>query len=344
MSTTPESAENKLSTQLARREVNADTWNTLQNTIFPGAAVASILMAVDYCKARKLDILKKPVHIVPMPYKDGREWKSRDVVMPGINEIRTTAMRTGQYAGIDRAEWGAPIEVHGVKVPESCTVTVYRIVHGVKAPFPATVYFEEACGTTKDFDTKIMKLNAMWARRPRGQLEKCAEAAALRKAFPEEIGNEYVPEEVQMVADTASDVHTRTVQPGEKRTSAAAAALQEKLGITNEAGTGALDTSLKDLGRLEESRKEPPAEQERKTRQGEWDQPAGNMQQNRRDGGRYDVVSAVAALKASTSLENLLATYQMIDDDYSFSAREMPVDIEANYMNIKEAFETGQRK
>jgi len=37
----------------------------------------------------------------------------------------------------------------------------------------------------------------MWAKRPRGQLEKCAEAAALRRAFPEEIGNEYAAEEVE---------------------------------------------------------------------------------------------------------------------------------------------------
>ena len=36
----------------------------------------------------------------------------------------------------------------------------------------------------------------MWLKRPRGQIEKCAEAAALRSAYPEEIGNEYVPEEM----------------------------------------------------------------------------------------------------------------------------------------------------
>ena len=36
----------------------------------------------------------------------------------------------------------------------------------------------------------------MWKQRPYGQLEKCAEAAALRKAFPEELGNEYAAEEM----------------------------------------------------------------------------------------------------------------------------------------------------
>jgi hypothetical protein len=37
----------------------------------------------------------------------------------------------------------------------------------------------------------------MWCRRPFGQIEKCAEAAALRRAFPEEIGNEYTAEEME---------------------------------------------------------------------------------------------------------------------------------------------------
>jgi hypothetical protein len=37
----------------------------------------------------------------------------------------------------------------------------------------------------------------MWRRRTRGQLDKCAEAAALRAAFPEELGNDYSAEEME---------------------------------------------------------------------------------------------------------------------------------------------------
>jgi hypothetical protein len=56
------------------------------------------------------------------------------------------------------------------------------------------VYWEETYAVKKhDDDTP----NEMWATRPRGQLDKCAEAAALRTAFPEEIGSDYIPEEVQ---------------------------------------------------------------------------------------------------------------------------------------------------
>jgi hypothetical protein len=49
--------------------------------------------------------------------------------------------------------------------------------------------------------------NEMWRRRTRGQLDKCAEAAALRAAFPEELGNDYAAEEMegQVVDHAPSD-------------------------------------------------------------------------------------------------------------------------------------------
>jgi len=39
--------------------------------------------------------------------------------------------------------------------------------------------------------------NAMWKKRPYGQLSKCAEAQALRKAFPEAVPHEYTKEEME---------------------------------------------------------------------------------------------------------------------------------------------------
>src|SRR6185369_500402 len=47
----------------------------------------------------------------------------------------------------------------------------------------------------------------MWQERPEGQLEKCAEAAALRRAFPEEIGNELTAEEM-----TGKSVHELSME------------------------------------------------------------------------------------------------------------------------------------
>lgn len=176
------------------RNINGQTWKVLQETVFPGASDASILMAIDYCKVRNLDILKKPVHIVPIWNKEQK--RMIDTVWPSISELRTTAMRTGQYAGCDETVYGPNItqNVGGVEItfPEYAQVTVYRMLNGVRIPFAGDkVRWLETVATTKEGAP-----NSMWKQRPYGQIAKCAEAAALRKAFPEELGNEYAAEEM----------------------------------------------------------------------------------------------------------------------------------------------------
>lgn len=198
---------------LSDRKIDTATWTTLQNSVFPGAKDESILLAIDYCKARKMDILKKPCHIVPMQVtiagetvtgRDGQSYPKkvwRDVIMPGIYEQRITAFRTGQMAGQDEPVFGETIEHEGVKTPEWCKVTVYRFINGERCAFSHTEYFAEACATTKEG-----KVNSMWTKRPRGQLAKCAEAGALRKAFPDELGGVITADEV---ADE-QPIHTET--------------------------------------------------------------------------------------------------------------------------------------
>lgn len=183
-----------IAAELKRRNINGQTWKVLQETIFPKASDASILMAIDYCKVRNLDILKKPVHIVPIWDKEQKRYI--DTVWQGISELRTTAMRTGQYAGCDETEFGKDItqRVGDVEItfPEYAQVTVYRMIAGQRVPFSGgKVRWLETVATTKDGSP-----NSMWKQRPYGQIEKCAEAAALRKAFPEELGNEYAAEEM----------------------------------------------------------------------------------------------------------------------------------------------------
>ncbi|TNG94038.1 phage recombination protein Bet [Pasteurellaceae bacterium USgator11] len=197
-----------IQTALSDRNIDIAVWTTLQNSVFPGAKDESILLAVDYCKARKLDVLKKPCHIVPMQvtlsgekdnYGNSKKiW--RDVIMPGIYEQRITAFRTGQMAGEDEPIFGETITHLGVTAPEWCKVTVYRFINGERCAFSHTEYFAEACATTFEYEngqkTNKLKINSMWTKRPRGQLAKCAEAGALRKAFPDELGGVITADEI----------------------------------------------------------------------------------------------------------------------------------------------------
>jgi phage recombination protein Bet len=192
--------------------IDAPTWRVLVDQTFPSAkTIEAVLMALSYCRARKLDIFKKPVHIVPM-------WSSAkramvETVWPGIAEIRTTAARTGEYAGIDAVEFGPMVDRvfkgrlevwenkkkvwkdvdKTVRYPEWASVVVYRMTHGQRFAYHAKVFWDETYA--KMGRTEIP--NEMWEKRARGQLDKCVEAAALRKAFPEEVGNMYAAEEME---------------------------------------------------------------------------------------------------------------------------------------------------
>lgn len=202
----------QLPEQVVRRNITEGQWRTLCNSLYPGANPNSVLLVVDYCQARALDPMKKPVHIVPMEVKDARsgEYVWRDVVLPGIYEYRTTAHRTGEYLGHTPAEYGPEIEAFGLKVPEWCSMTVYRWNGNAreKVPFPVQVFFTEVVATRKDRKTGEIAANARWSRAPRQMLTKCTEAAGLREAFPEELGGQPTAEE--MDGQRAIDAHAVT--------------------------------------------------------------------------------------------------------------------------------------
>lgn len=201
----------------------------LKNSIYPGATDESIAMAVSYCKAAKLDILLKPVHIVPMYVIDQKtkQGSYRDTVMPGIGLYRIQAARNG-CAGISEPEFGETImenlDGYEIKYPKTCKVTVKRIVNGHMAEFSATELWKENYATAGK-DKKFP--NAMWKKRPFAQLAKCAEAQALRKAFPE-LGSVPTAEEMEGKEFYSSDVESfeKEIIPGK-----GVNGLKEKLGI-----------------------------------------------------------------------------------------------------------------
>lgn len=186
--------DQNLPAPIAERGITKPQWMALSKSLYPGAKPDSILMVVDYCKVRGLDPMKKPCHIVPMKVKDAKtnnyEW--RDVVLPGIYELRTTAQRTGEYLGHSKPEYGEDIECGGVTAPAWCEMTLYRWnpKASMKAEFTVRVFFTEAVGL------KDGRANQRWAKAPIQMLTKCTEAAGLREAFPDELGGEMSAEEM----------------------------------------------------------------------------------------------------------------------------------------------------
>jgi len=178
--------------------MSAELWRILTDAIFPNAREPQkILLAFEWCRVRNLDIMKRPVNIVRM-------WSSElgrytETIWPSINEIEVTASRTNAWAGMDEPKFGpdktqkfkgrkkdrrkqyVDVEVE-LTFPEWCSVTVYRVVNGMRCAFSEPVYWLETYGRAGG--TALP--NDMWTKRPKGQLIKVAKAFSLRAAFPEE--------------------------------------------------------------------------------------------------------------------------------------------------------------
>ncbi len=171
----------------------------LKTSLYPGASDGSVDMVLAYCRAAGLDPMQKPVHIVPMWDSKARE--TRDVVMPGIGLYRTNAARTGQFAGMSEPEFGPMVTerlgTREVTFPEWCRVSVHRqLPSGHVATFTATEYWIENYAI-KGGKKQDQAPNAMWSKRVRGQIAKCAQAQALRMAFPEATGSMPTADEME---------------------------------------------------------------------------------------------------------------------------------------------------
>lgn len=222
------------------REYSEQLISTLRNSLYPGAKDESIVMVVDYCREAKLDVMLKPVHIVPMWIVDKNTGQGamRDIVMHGINFYRIQASRSG-CAGISEPEYGEDVRecLGGVDIvyPKWCKMTVKRIIAGTVVEFTAIEYWKENYATAgKDKQTgKISDApNAMWKKRPYAQLAKCTEAQALRKAFPE-IGAMPTAEEMegkQFDSDELEEIQKQKPVAGK-----GVHGLKSKLGMVKEA-------------------------------------------------------------------------------------------------------------
>lgn len=177
----------------------AELVKVLQSSLYPGARPESIKLVLGYCKAAGYDPMQKPVHIVPM--WDSKEGVMRDVIMPGVGLYRTQAARTGELAGISEPEFGDDVteKIGGVETtyPKWCRVVVRRrLPTGEIVDFTAREFWKENYAV-KGGKEKSIAPNAMWTKRPYAQLAKCAQAQALRMAFPEAIGAEATADEVE---------------------------------------------------------------------------------------------------------------------------------------------------
>ena len=171
-----------------------DQLDLLKRTIAMGTTDDEFKLFVATCGRLGLDPFARQIHCTKRKTKVNDSWVDVMSIQVGIDGFRIQAARTGKYVGQDGPYWCGPDGVwksvwQGPGYPIAARVGVFR--SDSAHPLWGVAHWNEYCQTTRDG-----KPNSMWARMPCGQLAKCAEALALRKAFPAELSGVYAPEEM----------------------------------------------------------------------------------------------------------------------------------------------------
>jgi phage recombination protein Bet len=185
-------------TALATITVTEDQMALVKRTIAQGATDEELRLFMYDCQRNGVHPLDRMLHFT----KRG----GRYTPITSIDLMRTRAAETGECAGIDDAAF--PPDDDGL--PKWASVTVYRLTGGARFPYTATArWLEYYPGDAQGM---------MWRKMPHTMLGKCAEALALRKAFPKQLQGLYAREEMDQAngggATSAPDERRAVHAPG----------------------------------------------------------------------------------------------------------------------------------
>lgn len=165
------------------------------------------------CQRTKLDPFNRQIYAIKR--------KGQMSVQTSIDGFRLIAERSGQYAGqgdiLFCGKDGEWIDVWlSSEPPVAAKATVYR--HDFKAPVTAVAKYESYKQTYWDDKSKSWRLTPLWQKMPEVMLAKCAEALALRKAYPQELSGLYTSDEMGQASndDKPDDEKPTGKKPQEK--------------------------------------------------------------------------------------------------------------------------------
>lgn len=185
-------------TQLGK--LKPDQIELIKNTVAKGATDNELQLFIAVANRTGLDPFTHQIHFVKRRTwnKDKKCYEEVGSIQTGVDGYRAVAARSGEHAGTDDAE----IVEDKDGLPVKATVKVYRMIGGEARSFTATARFSEyAQKFEKDGKSELM---GQWKKMPFLMISKCAEALALRKAFPNDLSGIYSDEEMQQ-ADVVSE-------------------------------------------------------------------------------------------------------------------------------------------
>jgi phage recombination protein Bet len=165
-------------------QVRPEQMVLVKSTIFPNSTDDELNLFVYYCQRKGVHPLDKLIH----PVKRGSGADAKVTFQSGIDFMRSEAEGTGEYDGQDEPEflWDEEKDPNHEGFPLEAKVRIYR--KGMGRPIVGAVRWKEFYPGEK--------MGFQWRQMPCVMLAKCAEAQALRKAFPKQLDDLYTPEEM----------------------------------------------------------------------------------------------------------------------------------------------------
>lgn len=189
-----------MSEQLSRPgRFDQSEMQVVRETIAPGCSDAELMLFAKVCERTGLDPFARQIYALKRKSKDDKgNYEERLSIQTSIDGLRVIAERTTHYRGQEGPHFCGPDgEWREVwlesKPPAAARVGIIR--EGFDEPVRAIALYHEYVQTYNDSPTK------MWKEKPTLMLAKCAEALALRKAFPNDMSGVYTEEEIPPPTD-----------------------------------------------------------------------------------------------------------------------------------------------
>lgn len=181
----------------------------IKNTCAKGATDDEFALLCYQAQRTGLDPLSKQIYLIP--HWDANAGKMIRTPQVSIDGLRVVADRSGKYAGQTAPQWAdANGKWHDAWLadgpPAAAKVGVLR--KDFELAVIAVARFESYVQTTKDG-----KPNRAWSEMPDIMIAKCAEALALRKAFPQDMSGLYTDDEHPATEAKTEDITWQESKP-----------------------------------------------------------------------------------------------------------------------------------